>query len=60
MTLMLKSGYRKYGTQATIYQNYLARNNGVDDGYVNKPGASEHQSGLCCDILNRTTPPGNT
>ena len=53
MVLMLKSGYRKYGTQATIYQNYLARNNGVDDGYVNKPGASEHQSGLCCDILNR-------
>lgn len=53
MVLMLKSGYRKYGTQATVYQNYLARNNGVDDGYVNKPGASEHQSGLCCDILNR-------
>ena len=52
MVLMLKSGYRKYGTQATIYQNYLARNNGVDDGYVNKPGASEHQSGLCVDMHN--------
>ena len=53
MVLMLKSGYRKYGTQATVYQNYLARNNGVDDGYVNKPGASEHQSGLCCDYAAR-------
>ena len=52
MVLMLKSGYRKYGTQATIYQNYLARNNNVDDGYVAKPGTSEHQTGICADILN--------
>lgn len=53
MVLYLKSGYRSYGTQATTYANYLARNNNVDDGYVAKPGASEHQSGLCCDILNQ-------
>ena len=52
MVLYLKSGYRKYGTQATIYANYLERNNGVDDGYVAKPGTSEHQTGLCADILN--------
>lgn len=53
MVLYLKSGYRSYGTQSTTYANYLARNNNVDDGYVAKPGASEHQSGLCCDILNK-------
>jgi len=53
MTLYLKSGYRSYGTQATTYANYLARNNNVDDGYVAKPVASEHQSGLCFDILNK-------
>ena len=53
MVLYLKSGYRSYSTQATTYSNYLARNNNVDDGYVAKPGASEHQSGLCCDILNK-------
>lgn len=53
MVLYLKSGYRSYGTQATTYANYLDRNNGVDDGYVAKPGSSEHQSGLCCDILNK-------
>ena len=52
MVLYLKSGYRSYGTQATTYANYLERNNNVDDGYVAKPGASEHQSGLCADILN--------
>jgi len=52
MVLYLKSGYRSYGTQATTYANYLDRNNGVDDGYVAKPGASEHQTGLCADILN--------
>lgn len=53
MVLYLKSGYRSYGTQATIYANYLDRNNGVDDGYVAKPGSSEHQSGFCADILNK-------
>ncbi|MEG2207498.1 MAG: hypothetical protein RR065_05285, partial [Clostridia bacterium] len=42
MTLFLKSAYRSYGTQVTTYTNYLARNNNVDDGYVAKPGASEH------------------
>ncbi|MDD3336254.1 MAG: M15 family metallopeptidase [Eubacteriales bacterium] len=52
MILYLKSGYRSYGTQSTTYSNYLARNNNVDDGYVAKPGASEHQTGLCADILN--------
>ena len=52
MVLYLKSGYRSYGTQVTTYNNYLARNNNVDDGYVSKPGASEHQTGLAMDILN--------
>lgn len=53
ITLYLKSAYRSYGTQSTIYANYLDRNNGVDDGYVAKPGSSEHQSGYCADILNK-------
>lgn len=52
MVLYLKSGYRSYGTQSTTYANYLARNNNVDDGYVAKPGTSEHQTGICADILN--------
>ncbi len=52
MELYLKSGYRSYGTQATTYANYLARNNNKDDGYVAKPGSSEHQTRICADILN--------
>lgn len=52
LRLILKSGYRSYGTQKTTYNNYLARNNGVDDGISSPPGASEHQSGLACDILS--------
>jgi zinc D-Ala-D-Ala carboxypeptidase len=52
LRLILKSGYRSYGTQITIYSNYLARNNGVDDGTVSPPGASEHQTGLACDVLS--------
>jgi zinc D-Ala-D-Ala carboxypeptidase len=52
LQLTLKSGYRSYGTQKTTYQNYLARNNGVDDGISSPPGASEHQSGFAVDILS--------
>ncbi|MBP3541402.1 MAG: M15 family metallopeptidase [Clostridia bacterium] len=54
MTLYLESAYRSYGTQATSYYNRLKRNGGVDDGYVAQPGASEHQTGLCADILDIT------
>lgn len=52
LKLILKSGYRSYGTQKTTYNNYLARNNGVDDGISSPPGASEHQTGMACDILS--------
>ncbi len=51
-TLFLKSGYRSYGTQKTMYNNRLDSNGGKDDGVVSYPGASEHQTGLACDILN--------
>ena len=50
--LFLKSGYRSYGTQKTLYSNYLSSNNGKDNRAVAPPGASEHQLGLSCDILN--------
>lgn len=52
LRLILKSGYRSYGTQKTTYSNYLARNNGKDDGTSSPPGASEHQSGMACDVLS--------
>ena len=52
LKLLLISGYRSYSSQYTIYNNYLERNNGVDDGISAPPGASEHQTGLACDVLS--------
>ncbi len=50
-TLYVKSGYRSYKTQHTMYFNRI-ESMGYDDGLVQYPGASEHQTGLCADILN--------
>ena len=51
-TLYVKSAYRSYQTQRTMYYNRLERNGGKDDGWVSYPGASDHQTGLGVDILN--------
>ena len=53
ITLYAHSGYRSYQTQNTMYANRLKRMNGVDDGIVQYPGASEHQSGLAIDVINK-------
>lgn len=50
--LYVKSGYRSYQTQETMYFNRLDKNNGKDDGWVSYPGASDHQTGLGVDVLN--------
>ena len=50
--LYVKSGYRSYQTQHTMYFNRLEKNNGKDDGWVSYPGASDHQTGLGVDVLN--------
>ncbi len=52
--LYLKSAYRAYSTQKTMYYNRLEKNNGKDDGWVSKPGASDHQTGLGCDVLPKS------
>ena len=48
--LYLKSGYRSYYKQAVMYENRIAKY-GYDDGWVTKPGASDHQTGLGCDVV---------
>ena len=48
--LYLKSAYRSYRTQDTMYYNRL-KEYGYDDGWVTKPGASVHQTGLGCDVV---------
>ena len=50
-TLYVKSAYRSYGTQETMYFNRLDKY-GYDDGLVAYPGSSDHQTGLGVDVLN--------
>ena len=49
--LYLKSAYRSYQTQKTMYENRLEKYS-RDDGVVAYPGSSDHQTGLAADILN--------
>jgi len=49
--LYLKSAYRSWRTQSYMYANRLEKY-GYDDGYVSKPGASDHQTGLGCDVVS--------
>lgn len=47
------SGFRSYEMQATIYQNYVARDGqAAADRYSARPGYSEHQTGLAFDVLD--------
>lgn len=50
-TLYIKSAYRSYQTQNTMYYNRLERM-GYDDGLVAYPGSSDHQTGMGIDVLN--------
>ena len=50
--LYIKSSYRSYQTQNTMYRNRLEKY-GRDDGVVAYPGSSDHQTGLGVDVLNR-------
>ena len=52
--LYLKSAYRSWQTQNTMYRNRLKKNKGKDDGWVSKAGASDHQTGLGCDVIPRS------
>ena len=50
-TMYLKSAYRSWSKQNTMYKNRLKKNHGKDDGWVSKAGASDHQTGLGCDVV---------
>jgi len=52
--LYLKSAYRSWQTQNTMYKNRLKKNRGKDDGWVSKAGASDHQTGLGCDVIPKS------
>lgn len=51
LNLMLASGYRSAGLQATYYNSYVNRDGqAAADRYSAKPGTSEHQTGWSLDI----------
>ena len=52
--LYLKSAYRSWQTQNTMYKNRLKKNHGKDDGWVSMAGASDHQTGLGCDVIPKS------
>ena len=37
-----------------MYYNRLKKNKGKDDGWVSVPGASDHQTGLGCDVVPKS------
>jgi len=51
--IIVNSGYRSYGSQTSIYNNYVNRD-GRDraDTYSARPGHSEHQTGLAIDVAS--------
>ncbi len=63
--VLVSNGYRSYAIQATLFSNYCAEERAAHPDYTEeqiialvltystRPGTSEHQSGLCCDMHNR-------
>lgn len=49
--LFVKSGFRSYSTQKSLYNGYVKRDGtAAADRYSARPGHSEHQTGLAFDI----------
>lgn len=49
--IVMRTGYRSYGYQAALYDSYKEQDGEeAADKYSARPGTSEHQSGLCCDV----------
>lgn len=54
--LMIASGYRSYGLQTLVYNNYVKQDGqAAADRYSARPGTSEHQTGLAVDICEVNT-----
>ena len=53
LSVLLSSGYRSYATQTWLFNRKAAEyGETVAATIVAKPGTSEHQTGLCCDITD--------
>ena len=53
ISIYITSAYRSHDTQINIYNNYLSKDRQENvDSYSSRPGFSDHQTGLACDILS--------
>ena len=51
LNIFVRSGYRSYSYQKTLYNNYVSRDGKkAADRYSARPGHSEHQTGLAFDL----------
>ena len=49
--IRLRTGFRSYDYQAALYNSYVEKNGqAAADTYSARPGYSEHQTGLACDL----------
>ncbi len=56
LSVYLSSSYRSYDEQSYLFNRKVAQYNGDEETaatIVARPGTSEHQTGLCCDITDR-------
>ena len=54
LSVFLSSGYRSYAEQTYLFNRKAAEyGEAVAATIVARPGTSEHQTGLCCDITDR-------
>lgn len=55
LPVYLSSGYRSYDEQNYLYQRKIGQGYSADEAatIVARPGTSEHQTGLACDITDR-------
>ena len=54
LSVLLSSGYRSYESQTYLFNRKVAQyGEEVAQTIVARPGTSEHQTGLCCDITDR-------
>lgn len=51
LEIRLRTGFRSYSYQTSLYNNYVKRDGQkAADTYSARPGTSEHQTGLSCDL----------
>ena len=55
LTIKLRTGFRSFGYQASLFNSYVERNGEEQaNKFSARPGESEHQTGLACDLAAKS------